>query len=273
MNKLLDKLVLFTLCLAVYLMHDHGIYVVVPVIIAVLAGAAGTCFRDIRGKLFCFAAYNAACVFMPPLLLFLPEMCYDLPSKEWKWLAAVAVPVCAAFLHGQGYIEIFAVLLITVSLLMSYRTETIEKSGREYIVLRDSAKELSLNLEDKNKELLQKQDYEINLATLRERNRIARDIHDSVGHVLSSSILQVGAIMATCSDNSAKQRMETVKDTLTQGMDSIRSSVHALYDESVDLYTEVRGVVGNFTFCPVTLDFNIEENPDKIQYYPDILSG
>jgi signal transduction histidine kinase len=261
MNKLLDKLVLFTLCLAVYLMHESGSYTVVPVIIAVLASAADACFSNIHIKLCCFTAYTAACVFAPPLLFFLPELCYDLPSEQWLWLLETALPVCAAFFRGQAYIGIFALLLISAGWLMSFRTATLEKSESEYIALRDSAKELSMKLENKNRELLQRQDYEINLATLNERNRIARDIHDSVGHVISSAILQVGAIMATCADAALKPRLETVKGTLTQGMDSIRSSVHDLYDESVDLYTELRGVVGSFAYCHVTFDFDMDGNP------------
>ena len=40
----------------------------------------------------------------------------------------------------------------------------------------------------------QNQDYEIHLATLKERNRIAREIHDNVGHLLSRSLLQTGAL-------------------------------------------------------------------------------
>lgn len=50
-------------------------------------------------------------------------------------------------------------------------------------------------LQEKNKNLMEKQDYEIYLATLRERNRIAREIHDNVGHMLSRSILQMGALI------------------------------------------------------------------------------
>ena len=40
----------------------------------------------------------------------------------------------------------------------------------------------------KIKALAEKQNSEIYAATLRERNRIAREIHDNVGHVLSRTI-------------------------------------------------------------------------------------
>lgn len=60
--------------------------------------------------------------------------------------------------------------------------------------MRDTDTELKLVMEQRNRELLEKQDNEIYLATLRERNRIAREIHDNVGHMLSRSILQVGAL-------------------------------------------------------------------------------
>ncbi len=55
------------------------------------------------------------------------------------------------------------------------------------------SEEHTLLLSEKNKALLEKQDYEIYAATLRERNRIAREIHDNVGHVLSRSILMTAA--------------------------------------------------------------------------------
>ncbi len=55
----------------------------------------------------------------------------------------------------------------------------------------DSSEERTLLLSQKNKALQEKQDYEIYNATLKERNRIAREIHDNVGHVLSRSILMM----------------------------------------------------------------------------------
>ena len=38
------------------------------------------------------------------------------------------------------------------------------------------------------------QESEIQMAALNERNRISRDIHDNVGHLLSSALLQTDAI-------------------------------------------------------------------------------
>ena len=60
---------------------------------------------------------------------------------------------------------------------------------------RDESTEMAMHLAEKNKDLMEKQEYEVHLATLAER-RIAREIHDNVGHMLSSAILQVGALRA-----------------------------------------------------------------------------
>ena len=267
MNKLMDKLVLLILCAAVYLMHEHGSYIVVPVVLAIFASALSAYSDDERAKIAVYCVYSALCIAIPQFLYFLPELSYELPKKRWRLLLCTAIPLFTAFVGGKTYAVLFSMLLIGVGYFMSYRTVTLEQSRLEFIRLRDNAKEISLQLENKNRELLQRQDYEVNVATLRERNRIARDIHDGVGHLLSSSILQVGAIMATSREPAQKERLQTVKETLTQAMDSIRASVHNLYDESIDLYTVVCGLVNGYTFCPVTLDYHVTENPNKkLQY-------
>ena len=92
--------------------------------------------------------------------------------------------------------------------------------------MRDTDTELKLVMEQRNRELLEKQDNEIYLATLRERNRIAREIHDNVGHMLSRSILQVGALATICKEETIRQQLAGINDTLNQAMNSIRESVH-----------------------------------------------
>jgi signal transduction histidine kinase len=120
-----------------------------------------------------------------------------------------------------------------------------------------------MKLEKQNKELLDKQDYEINLATLSERNRIARDIHDNVGHLLSRSILQIGALLAINKDEEMKENLRLIKDTLSEAMDSIRNSVHDLHEESIDLQTEIHKLIDSFVFCSIKFDYDVKTSLEK----------
>jgi len=265
MGKLLDKLIVFLLCVALYVQYVHGLYSVVPVICAVSASALNSYLERDAWALGVFIAYWAVCLLSPGFLFFLPLICYDIFSTRGQYAAfAALVPIVAAMNALTPAVCLFIALFTVISWFIKYRAVSIERIKSGYIALRDTAREFSLQLEAKNQELLDKQDYEINLATLNERNRIARDIHDSIGHVLSNSILQTGALMATCKDDEALHKsLTTLKDTLVRGMDSVRDSIHGLYDESIDLYTEAKALADGFRFCEVTLDYDIAGNPEK----------
>lgn len=263
-NVLQDKFMLLAFCTVVYIQKATDLYAVVPVICALAAAAyAGYTDRE-PVKLAVFLIYCTLCLFYPNLIYFLPLVCYDLWSLRRRYLVCAAlIPISTAWLNLSAAICLSLIFLITLSWLIHRRSCRLEKLEQEYISLRNSAKEFSLQLEHKNKELLEKQDYEIHLATLNERNRIARDIHDNIGHLLSNSLLQTGALMATCQDQALYPKLETLKNTLSQGMNSIRESIHDLHDESVDLYTEVAGLVQAFQFCQISLDYDLESNPPK----------
>ena len=70
---------------------------------------------------------------------------------------------------------------------------------------------------------------------MQERNRIAREIHDNVGHMLTRAILLLGAVKTINQDQKITDSLTLLEDTLTQTMDNIRSSVHNLHDNSIDL--------------------------------------
>ena len=114
-------------------------------------------------------------------------------------------------------------VLMAVSCVLALRTAEAERSRIGAGQLRDISREAALLLEEKNRELIERQDYEIRLATLNERGRIAREIHDHVGHLLSRSILQIGALMVTASNEEEKENLSTLHETLSQAMDRIRT--------------------------------------------------
>ncbi len=134
--------------------------------------------------------------------------------------------------------------------------------------MRDTDTELKLVMEQRNRELLEKQDNEIYLATLRERNRIAREIHDNVGHMLSRSILQVGALATICKEETIRQQLAGINDTLNQAMNSIRESVHDLHDDAIDLrqaaYEAVKDMRKNYD---VHIEYDMSAHiPRNVKY-------
>ena len=265
MGKLLDKLIILLFCTALYAQSAHDPYLVVPVICAVSVSALNSYIENDILALVMYGAYWAVCMIYPVFLFFLPLICYDIFFTKWQLVVFTAlVPMVAAADSLSILTWVFIVLFAALSLLIKRRTVLAERMKRDYIALRDTTKEFSMQLEAKNKELMEKQDYEVNLATLNERNRIARDIHDSIGHLLSNSILQTGALMATYrNDEALHGSLDTLKSTLIQGMDSIRESIHDLHDESIDLYTETKALADAFTFCPISMEYDIDGNPDK----------
>lgn len=268
MNRLADRLILLALCTVFFVGAHLEFYAVVPLLVAITAAALCTYLEWGPAVTVVFTLYCAAAVFFAPLLYFLPLLCYDVSGKRYPWaMAFVLVPAIGAG-HMIGLHDgVGLVLLGILAVVLQARATRAEHTRREALALRDATKEFSLQIEHKNKELLEKQDYELNLAVLGERNRIARDIHDSVGHTLSNAILQTGALLALNHDEAQKDRLQTLRDTLKGGMDSIRASLHDLHDDAIDVGVEARALVGGFTFCPITLDYGIDSNPDRNAKY------
>ena len=102
---------------------------------------------------------------------------------------------------------------------------------------------------------------------MKERNRIAREIHDNVGHMLSRSILMVGALKTVNQDENLKVPMELLDQTLNEAMTNVRQSVHNLQDESVNLKEVMESLAEEFRFCPVQLTYDMGYDiPKEIKY-------
>lgn len=72
-------------------------------------------------------------------------------------------------------------------------------------------------------------------AVLEERTRIARDIHDAVGHSLTSLIVQMQALRYMIKQDQAKaeQSLEDMLVVARQGLHDIRTSVHSLANDRI----------------------------------------
>ena len=124
---------------------------------------------------------------------------------------------------------------------------------------RDDSIELEEILKNKNKALLMEQDQQVHLATLAERNRIAREIHDNVGHLLSRAILLLGAISTVNKDEAIAPQLKMLSDTLDESMEKMRSSVHDLHDDSIDLEKNITDILNELNGFTVNTELDLEE--------------
>lgn len=261
--NLTDKVLLFTSCLVVYLFDSASGMEIAPVLAAVIISCLMFYYDSKRAGVVLAFLFVALCIPMPGLLFFFPLVGYDLVFRPWQGIGlAVVVPVLFHW-ERSDVMMVMLVLLMGFAAILKRRTDAQQRLLANFYDLRDSSREMALVLKRQNQELLEKQDDRISLATLDERNRIAREIHDNVGHLLSSSLLQMGAILAVTKNEAARPPLLTLKATLSEAMDSIRQSVHNLYDQSVDLYAQLNGLTEKFSFCTLEFDYEIQSNPEK----------
>lgn len=260
-TSLSDKIILFICCLMIYpVFFDIN---VVIVLIPIICSALLSYFEE--GKLYTAltVVYSGLVCFFPQFIVFLPLIAYDMLFCKYQYfnlLAVVPIALSLQSVDWRALLSIAAVLLLSV--LLRYRSKMQFELHTKFNALTDEAREMSIQLKKQTRDLLEKQDFELNNATLNERNRIAREIHDNVGHLLSSAILQSGALLTINRDEKVADSLKTLKDTLNQAMNSIRESVHRLYDESVDLKAQILQIAARFTFCELTCDYHINSNPD-----------
>lgn len=208
------------------------------------------------------------CFFLPELSVFLPVFCYIYFYRQQYLLPVLyCMPVVFYCTRSQNTANVLLFALIALGFYFSRQSLVRTQLKQKTKQLRDSSVEREMLLRRSNEQLIERQDSQIYIATLKERNRIAREIHDNVGHLLSSSLLQIGALLAICKDETLKPHLHMAKDTLNEAMNSIRSSVHDLHDESVDLQAALTSLVNQFTLCPVQFHCEISRNiPKEVKY-------
>lgn len=259
-------LILYCLCATFFINTDASF--VIAFFLAFFLSCSAFYFRSKRYALFICAAYLAGGLFFPSLLVFIPPVMFEVIFYTNYPLLLLAAAGCFRFYNlFPSSLFLLTVFGCLFSFLLACQSRTYEILIREYQKSRDDSTELNLLLRDRNKTLLEKQNYEIYTATLKERNRIAREIHDNVGHMLSRSILMVGAIKTVMKEEYLKTPLLQLDHTLNEAMDSVRKSVHDLHDDSIDLKETIESLISSFDSCHISFTCDMSRDvPREIKY-------
>ena len=237
-NRLFEKIGILLVCLMGLIYSAQNITLIIAALIAVTVSSLAQVWAGRKAAWVLIACCAALCGIMPEMLNMMPLLMYD---ALWEKKPILLLPAAAFMIHPLNISRIcFAVVGFAVAIIMFSRVSKLEKKVDTLQQMRDDAAENNLALRDRNEAITLAQDSEIHIATLKERNRIAREIHDNVGHMLTRSLLQAGALIVINKDEDMKEPLESLKNTLDTAMTSIRSSVHDLYDDSIDLEKSIK---------------------------------
>ena len=246
MNRLIDKIGIFIICLMSIIMSDNFLYPVIISIVAIIISSSAQLLTGTKAAAIIIAAASCTCGVFPLVFCSIPLLLYDaLWEKKW-WLILPSLTVLTRISEFKVEQLMLTAAAITVTIIIYMRVSHLEDT---------------VKMSEQNVMLAEAQDNEIHLATMRERNRIAREIHDNVGHMLTRSLLQSGALIVINKDEQLREPLQSLRNTLDSAMNSIRTSVHDLHDDSIDLEKvindSISSVDSRFT---VDLDCDVSAN-------------
>jgi len=102
---------------------------------------------------------------------------------------------------------------------------------------RKQQQRLAEELSEANKQLSEYAEQIKELTQTQERNRFAREIHDGLGHYLTTINMQINAANALIKNEPVKaaEMLEKAKRLITDALVDVRDSVYALREESPEL--------------------------------------
>lgn len=263
-NHLLERMIIICICVTFFVVAGGSEFDVIYILIAISIFCLATYLNRRMLSVLVFIGSVVFAVLFPVTAFFIPFPVYDLRFGKKNFVALLSLIPLVNLITTQNFNAFFIVSSLTVLayFLASGRHYSDELYARNF-ELSDQLRQIALNDNLKMHELMDKQDYELHIATMNERNRIARELHDSIGHVLTSAILQVGAISSITDNPQTLESLTVLSQSLTGGMNDVRTSIHNLYDQSVDLRTALENQLSTFLRMPVDFKCQINEQPPR----------
>ncbi|MEC0227468.1 sensor histidine kinase [Paenibacillus alba] len=167
-----------------------------------------------------------------------------LTDRKNAWWTApvfmVAMPVVYYFIlhNGMGIGQLFsiilnAVLFFAIGLSLQRVVTSNEKTEK---LLAENQRQYLL-IHEQNNALEQYANQIEQLTLLEERNRMARELHDTVGHTFTSVIMGMDAVsyLIETVPEKAKEKLDVLRSVTRNGLEEVRRSIHQMVPKEGDM--------------------------------------
>lgn len=157
-------------------------------------------------------------------------------------LAAFVNKNIELFYNNDRFLQAIFVLLFCMVMIVGERIRKVyweaKETSEQLKIMSESLEQLvrerTAELEDTNVNLRasmhETSQALAEIAVLEERNRIARDMHDHVGHALTAALIQIEAakLLIGNDEQEALAKLTASRESVSQGLESIRETVHKM---------------------------------------------
>lgn len=194
----------------------------------------------------------AAGIWLDPfvsILLCLPSFDFSY-RKKWIWLASV--PVTGAIISHFSNMPPM-IFMCFIYALLGFFTEEAERKQQDYKWKMDEERRLRYDLEEMKALLSRSSGEAIRLAEMTERNRIARDIHDNVGHSITGILFQLRLARKLYGKNETESAeiLDSSICALSETIALLRDTVHNIKPKELLGIDYIKNVIDQFNFCEI----------------------
>ncbi|RPA58449.1 hypothetical protein EF384_07325 [Aerococcus agrisoli] len=202
---------------------------------------------------------------VPHLYFFVPVFYFEHAIKQRS--DNFAFPTIFLLGVWLDYHPLLSLAVMGLSILTSYLHTAIVQSvdfEEEAYSQIDLLQAINNRAHTEHQNLIRLQDRQSESQLLAERKRIVSEIHDILGHHLSSAVIQIGALEYMTDDPQMQESLGQVKGVLNTSMNNIRKVIHEERSSTVDLERELHALADAFTKANISLVYqNKRVLPDQ----------
>jgi signal transduction histidine kinase len=166
------------------------------------------------------------------------------------------------YLLRSSDVLLTSILIVLFCSLLAYVIRNGKEERDRFKQTVDNERRLRYELEETKAKLLHSSKEVATIAEVRERNRIAQEIHDSIGHSIAGILFQLQAAYKLHSRDQEKslEMIQKSIEGLAKSVELLRDTVHNIKPKQSFGIDYIKNIIDYFSFCPVEFitsgDFN-----------------
>ncbi len=181
---------------------------------------------------------------------------YQLEELPWK---IVSVIPKSEITHGIVISSLlffmFSMASLIIAFIMYSKNKITEIANRELKIANEKLKEYASTVEEN--------------AVLKERNRLARDVHDTLGYTLIALIKLISESISLCRVDvvETEKRLNNALKTTKDGLKEVRRSLYGLIPQELEqnsLFDALEKLVNNFEHLGVKVELSVNKLEENI---------